>query len=560
MRIMRVTVNEKRRLFRCCLYCRDKRYLLTALVLILFIPALMLQGCLFPALQPGTAPPSQEPPEEEAPPQVALPEKPPPSQGNFTLRYDPNSTLNPITSLSSDNILLCSLMYEPLFILDSYLNAEPLLCESWEMDGEYTFIFEVKPDIAMSDGSFLTAEDVVYTLRQAMRTGLYENRLRDIESVTATGELTVRVDLKKANSRFIYLLDVPIIKNGSIDFNIPPGTGPYIFAGTQFMRLDSFTRHRDFTRLPVMMINLRVCDRNEMAELFDDGELTLLWDDPSDTFEIRLNRLHEKHYYDTTALQFIGFNMRNVALRDPDVRRAVSYSIDRQFITENILPRQALASPLALSPAYRLYDPEWERTILDPLREMSRLLYLSGLEDINDDSFLEYPDGFGGFADFSIDFIVNNANLYKIQIANMIAEALRRTGINITVRELSRDQFMTALETGDFDMYYGEIVLSADFDFSPLLLPGGKLDYGGTGDSEYDEYISDFLFMTTDYGEETAAKRLCDIIRRNAPIVPVVYKRYVVYTPMGAIFGMSPCQSGVFRNFTDWTIDFTMLS
>ena len=529
------------------------------IVLFILLPALALQGCLYSSEPAQVVPVVEEPAVEIDFPAVSPTAPAAPTRGRFTLRYDSSSELNPITSQSSDNILLSSLMYESLFILDSNLSVKPVLCESWANEDEYTYLFKLRPDIAMNDGSLLTAEDVVYTYKQAMRTGRFVNRLRIIDSVTVADDLTVRIELNASNSRFINLLDVPIIKDGSIDSAIPPGTGPYIFSETPNIRLNSFTMYRDFAKLPVLTIYLIECDNNEMAELFDDGVISLLWDDPSDSFDIRLNRLHEKLYYETTALQFLGFNMRSVALRDPDVRRAIGCAIDRQYITEYIMPRQALASTLALSPAYRLYDITWERTILDPLKEMAFHLNYAGLQDFNDDSYLEYPDGSGGYYSFSIDFIVNSENIHKIQVADMIAETLRRNGIDITVRELPPERFMEALQTGNFDMYYGEIILSADFNLSPLLLPG-NLNYGNTGDYEYEQHVSNFLFATTDVGERAAAKRLCEEITRNAPFVPILYKKYVIYMPMGAFTGAAPSQSGVFCNITDWTIDFTMLS
>ena len=533
---------------------------LPVIILVILLIALSLQGCLLSDEPAEDSPAPVEPPVEDEFPIVTPIVITTPTRGRFTLRYDSSSSLNPITSLSSDNILLSSLMYESLFVLDSDLNVEPVLCESWSQEDDYTYIFEIKPDIAMSDGSYLTAEDVVYTLKQAMRIGRFVNRLQIIDSVTAEDDLTVCIVLNMSNSRFTNLLDVPIIKNGSIDSDIPPGTGPYYFSDLPFLRLNSFSMYRDFSNLPIMTIYLIECDNNERAELFDDGVLSLLWDDPSDSFDIRLNRLHEKLYYETTALQYIGFNMRSIALRDQDVRRAIGCAIDRQYIAENIMPRQALASPLALSPAYRLYDVAWEQTsTLSPLREMAYLLDYAGLKDFNNDSYLEYPDRSGGFYSFSIDFIVNSENIHKIQVANIIAETLIRAGFDITVRELPPERFMDALRAGDFDMYYGEIILSADFNLSPLLLPG-SLNYGNTGDYEYEQYVTDFLFAKTDYGEWSAAKRLCSEITRNAPFVPILYKKYVVYMPMGAISGASPSQSGVFHNITGWTIDYTMLS
>ncbi|MCL2152217.1 MAG: ABC transporter substrate-binding protein [Oscillospiraceae bacterium] len=549
--------------------------------------------------------------------------------GKFTLRYDPHNALNPITTLNRDNILLSSLLYESLFVLDGDLQAKPLLCENWSTEDNITFTFEIKPDVAMTDGSSLTANDVVYTLKQAMQKGRYVNRFKTINTIESDGELEVTVILFAPNSRFINLLDVPIIKSGSIDNKIPPGTGPYVFVEAEIRpvvneeevendndandvitnnadsgdeikeaaqtgaeaevdsdsdsdsildisdesaegddddpdiyrtRLERFVPYRDYDRLPIATVYLKECEDSELTELFDDGDLSLLWDDPSDAFELRINRLPEKRFYNTSTLQFVGFNARRGVMKDPDVRRAISCSIDRQYIVDDILAGHlAIPSPLALPSIFWLYDKTWENRNLDPLVEMSLLLDRAYLGDFNDDSFLEISDGFDSYSEFSVDFIVNSENIHRVQIANKIADTLKRYGFNISVRELPWESFLNALDKGNFDMYYGEVVLGADFDLSLLLLPGA-LNYGKTASTDYLPFIEDFLAARTDYEVKYAAKRLCDEIVTLAPFAPVLYKRYAIYFPMGAISGADPSPSGVFRDFTSWTIDVEQLT
>ena len=547
-----------------------KRFLLQIAILLVLVPALLLQGCwlIFPPViepvEPDTSPDTDIDEDNDTVTVFSPPEIPaipvPPKVGRFTLRYDSKSALNPITTLNRDNILLSSLLYESLFVLDGDLNAHPWLCENWSTEDSVTYTFEIKSDIAMHDGSWLTADDVAYSLKQAMSKGRYVSRLRIIHSVASDGELTVTVDLSSANSRFIKLLDVPIIKSGSIDNRTPPGTGPYVFAGDEAMRLNPFSRHRDFLELPVTFVYLRECGDNELTELFDDGELSLLWDDPSDAFEIRINRLPEKHFYNTTTLQFIGFNARRGVMKDPDVRRAVGCSIDRQYIVDNILTgQQAIPAPLALTTTFWLFDKEWERRSLDPLVEMALLLDRAYFADYDDDSFLEIWDGHDGYEKFTADFIVNIENSYRTQAAHKIADTLRRIGFNTVVRELPWENYLKALDGGNFDLYYGEIMLGADFDLSTLLLPGSQLNYGRTGSTEYVPFIDDFMSARTDEDVRYAAKRLCDQITEFAPFVPVVYKQHAIYFPMGAISGAAPSQSTVFYNFKNWKIDLMML-
>ena len=545
----------------------NKKNPLIVMIITLTIAMTAVQGCGIPAIWSSnvadSGQPSVEIVEENVPLTEGVSMSAEPVQAlqraDFKLRYDSESSLNPITGLNSANILLSSLLYEPLFTLGSGFTAVPVICESWSIDedDEMKHTYVIKPDIAMHDGSSLTADDVAYTLNQARQKGRYINRFDNVSSIASDGELTVTIVLKSYNSRFNRLLDIPIIKEGSMDSNVPSGTGPYVLSGVGNKRLERFVQYREFSNLSIPVIFLLECNDSEVMELFDDGEISLLWDDPSGTAALRLNSLFESRYFDTTTLQFIGFNARKAAIRDADVRRAIGCAVNRELITTTIIPGQSLAAPLAISPAYANYSSDWENSSVDPLVEMSALLSRAGMIDSDGDPFLEYPDYSGNYNPLTIDFIVNAENTYKVAASNKIAETLRLSGIDIAVRELPWVQFVAALETGDFDMYYGEAALGADFDFSSLILPKGSLNYGNTGSIDYIPYLGDFLSARTTIGEAEAARLLCNEILYNAPFIPILYKKYAVYTPIGLLVSASPNQSGVFTNVADWDVKLT---
>jgi len=171
------------------------------------------------------------------------------------------------------------------------------------------------------------------------------------------------------------------------------------------------------------------------------------------------------------------------------------------------------------------------------------------------------PDGMGGYRRFTLNFIVNIENSHKLAAVNAIAESLRQFGFDINVRTLPWGDFVNALETGNFDMYYGETLLGADFDFSALLLPGEhNLNFGNTGNTAFLPYIQNFLSAETREEVSHAGEELNLAITQQAPFIPILYKRYAIYSHMGAITGASPTQSGVFHNFHEWTIDLLMLN
>jgi len=582
---------------------------------------ILLQGCWLPNL-PGNNQPAATPemPDISGLLDATQPElEPTLSPGQFTLRYDPDSTMNPITALNRDNIVLGSLLYESLFVLDEFLIAEPLLVESWHTYDYVTFTLEILPDVMMHDGAVMTADDVAYSLRQARNhsQSRHRNKLRNIYNITTDGDTTVTIILNSPNARFTRLLDIPIIRSGTIESNRPPGSGPFVFTSeerivdiitheeelyyyyydeyeTPYIADDDlhdilhyynqpyedqvtetiitetvtmlirFIEYRHFARLPITSIDLLQFDDGEITELFDNGDLSLLWDDPLGAFDIRISRLHEPRLFHTTALQYLGFNANSRVLNNPDVRRAIGLAIDRQYIVDNILssprPGQAVAAPVAINPIFDMYDPSWEIGG-DPLGEMGALLDRAGLYDVTNELFLQMPDGAGGFFSFTLEFIVNIENTHRVETAHWIANNLTLFGIRVNVRELAWPVFVERLQSGNFDLYLGETMLGADFDLSPLLLPGvGYLNFGNTANNMYRPLIDNFLAARTQEEVREAGMELNLAIAQNAPFVPIIFKRHAVYTHMGSIIVATPSQSGVFHNFHNWEIDELMLN
>jgi len=328
-------------------------------------------------------------------------------------------------------------------------------------------------------------------------------------------------------------------------------------------RLLRFTDYRYFAHLPITQIELVHGDDSELTELFDNGEISLLWDDPLGAFDIRINQLHEPRLFNTTSLKYLGFNANSRVLENQDVRRAIGLAIDRQHIVDNIMstprPGQAVAAPLAIHPVFDMYDDSWEIGG-DPLGEMGALLDRAGLYDYDSELFLQMPDGAGGFFSFTLIFIVNIENTQRVETAHWIADTLSHFGIRVSVRELPWADFNRDLQNGNFHMYIGETMLGADFDLSPLLIPGASnLNFGNTASASYRPLIDNFLAAETQEEVSEAGRVLNLAITQNAPFIPILYKRHAIYTHMGTIIAATPSQSGVFHNFQNWEINTLML-
>lgn len=83
--------------------------------------------------------------------------------------------------------------------------------------------------MTFSDGSALTAADVVYSFEQTdLQQKRYWQLHTSVESVTEVDSRTVRVKAYRSDRNIAGLLDFPIVKNGSGTDSLI-GTGRYIY-------------------------------------------------------------------------------------------------------------------------------------------------------------------------------------------------------------------------------------------------------------------------------------------------------------------------------------------
>jgi ABC-type transport system substrate-binding protein len=158
--------------------------------------------------------------------------------------------------------------------------------------------------------------------------------------------------------------------------------------------------------------------------------------------------------------------------------------------------------------------------------------------------------------EINLVFIVCSDSSVKVSAAREIAEDLRSLGISVTLRELSWDDYNTALENGNFDMYYAETRLTADFDLSRLITTGGSLNYGKVYDTSVKQSIEDYLSASDD-DRRMACDLMCQAVAESALITPICFEKQQVLTHRGIVSGVSATQYNIFNCFENWEIDLT---
>ena len=515
------------------------------------------------------------------------------SDAYFGLAWYQNGTLNPVLDNTNINRVLCEALYEGLFEVTSNFTAENVLCESYEGDGT-TFTFTLRGDVTFWSGEPLTAADVVASLEAAHynESSPFYNRLTEVSSIEAVGTNQVRIVLSSPNINFPRLLDIPIYREGSADSSsFADGTGPYrpVEGENQWTLEANENWHGGFLG-SIRHITLVTMTRADTAlSSFQTGDVSLMRASRIDPNPPNVGGSVDTVQTASASLHYLGFNYNDSLLSSAGVRRALSAALSRQSLCETQL--QTFADPAILPVNPQPADSSLSLNMSADPNGAAQLLrealqsdtggssedepsdtedeYTDDEGDYTDDEYTGEGDGSGGESDsgetesggssspsgvgseaetvLSIRLLVNSDNAFKVAAAQQIAASWNALdGVSVTVDAQPYETFVSRLQSGDFDVYYGETQLTADFDLRPLLSSGGSLNYGGySGES----MASAIAAMRS--GDNVVG--FYQTFLEEMPIVPIAFECDQIIIRKGLIDNYQPAPYNAFAGLETWT-------
>lgn len=473
----------------------------------------------------------------------------------FSLNYNSSASLNPYATNDTNNLLISQLVYDNIFELDDDYNLSSRIILEYENTGGSYWTFTVDTSILMHDGTNLTAADVAYSISRAKLSSRYSGRFTYTYGAGAISEDQFVVNLGKADTLFPYLLTIPVVKDGSAGEALPAGTGPYRYVEDADY-VEAFEGHVNYQSLPVDRVYFKeYTEPEDIIMAFEDSYIDLQVTDPSGTANYGYGGNTEKRYYTTTNMHYFGFNASAEFVGNLQYRFCLALAVDREYAADTLMGNGAVASCLPVSPTSPLYDESVAKDLRFDLAMCAQVLDNLGITDMNGDGKREYVE-YSQMKEINIDLIVCSESAGKGDIAKQFAADLASIGVTVTVRELGWSDYQTALSTGDFDMYYAEVKLGADFDLTSLLTKDAALNYGKIEDENYATYISEFL-AADDTTRGQAAYNLYSYIASTTPIIPILFERNEVISHRNVITSMNPTSSNVFYGIENWTITFS---
>jgi ABC-type transport system substrate-binding protein len=388
------------------------------------------------------------------------------TQGYLYLRLNANpTTLDPALIVDVTGGTLAAKLFNGLVRLDDNLDVVPDIAERWEIrDRGTTYIFHLKKGVLFSNGRELTSDDFKYSFVRLLDPGtkspdtwVLERILgareymggmaKTIVGLESAGRYTLIIRLQKPFSPFLKLLTMPAayvvpreeVERWGPDFSTHPvGTGPFVLKEWNHNSTLVFVRNEQYfdEKAKVAGIVYRIIPEDLTAVTeFEVGNLDVIAIPPSEYEKYRNSPKWRPLISSSKGLNtyYLGFNCSRPPFNDINLRKAVSFAIDREKILRTFYEgRGRLAEgpvPDLLrkwpAPGVYPYDPERAMEIID--RE--------------------------GLKNRVINFFVS-ADQDVVDAALVIQHYLKQVGLDVRIKQLEWSAYKAALNKGEADMFW----------------------------------------------------------------------------------------------------------
>ena len=468
----------------------------------------------------------------------------------FSLNCNMNYSFNPLIATNRSNQLVCALVYENMVEVDNNFEAIPNVLTDWSCtEDAKTWYFTIEEGHTFHDGTPVTGKDIRYSLERAINSDRYRGRFSSYQGSGYEGN-KFTVTLGIGDSQFVKLLNIPIIKSGEMDEKRPQGSGPYTY-NEDYTALVAYEGYPDYQNLPIDTVYLKEYSSAEsIISAFDDGIVDVVTNDPSSYTNLGYARTSEIRSFPTTNLHYVQFNMESPLGRYDTIRMAMIYAFDREYFQDALLHGNGVGTPLPMYPTCKDYPSSYAETLKYNLETCRVILENSGLKDYDGDGWMEYMSA---GEDAVLNLIVCSDSSAKTGMCRRFVEDMESIGLKINLRELTWDDYKTALEEGDFDMYYGEVKLRNNFDLTELLDPDSSLNYTRSTSTMYEPYMNNYL-AAADSVRSSLYQSLCEYLAGSGAIISIGFEKQEIIVHRGMIRGLDANLGNPLYNFQNWEI------
>ena len=364
----------------------------------------------------------------------------------FGISADPTQTI-PWLSTSTQSLQVLGQIYSSLLNTDANLQPVAGLSELPKVSEDAkTYTFTLRKGLKFANGSALDSQDVKYTYETIMdpaTKATSASYFASVDRVEAPDPQTVVVKLKAPDASFVSALsnvntsivpsDVPVESLTTT----PVGSGPYVFETRTPNQSITLKRNDDYYQgkpgLPSLQFRV-IADEKAMVSALRTGAVDMAVFDNSVTAKTATAANVKVSTVDQLNFHVLQLRADAPALKDVDVRLALSCAIDRKQVLDTAALGAGKVTGPITSPAYRS-DPDSRPC---PTRDLAKAK-----------DHLAKAGRSGGFT----ITMITSQGLYSTAVdeAQNIQAQLKDIGVTVKLETLDSGEYVQRWLAGDFD-------------------------------------------------------------------------------------------------------------
>lgn len=455
--------------------------------------------------------------------------------------------IQPLDPVERDMMSLYDLVYESLVTIDDDYLPQPGLCEGWEESGNgKTWTFTLRKNITFSDGTPLTARDVVATAQYILdraneentqNPGYYCNLKYFVKSISASGDYTVVVKTAAGRNYWgvLYAMTFPVLPADRVAADNPPGTGPYVisdFSAGSYMWLkanDSWWQ----TRPQVEEIAVTMHDSpNAVIESYEYARVDTAFTRSIAAAQHKSGTSSLALDYRTNQLETVLINHALSPLDSLNMRKALRYLIDPDKIARQVYMGMVERTDTPMIPGTWMYNENLSQYFVTDVEAAKALLEEEGWEDSDEDGILDRLNAKGEKENLHLRIYVYEEpdNNVRVETANLIADMLAQAGISTKVTVMTMTQIQEKLKAASFDLALVSFAMDPCPDPGFLLMKGNTGNYGLYKSDDMTNLCKDLRTQTTRDGYQASLMNIQQRFAEDVPFLCLFYRSGSVLT------------------------------
>jgi peptide/nickel transport system substrate-binding protein len=458
----------------------------------------------------------------------------------FSHRVDPKQ-YNDAYSYDVGAAYLQFMIYDPLVAVDATRNGiVPRIAERWEAsDDLMTYTFYLRHNVTFHDGVKLTSADVKYTLETAIANKYNAfSALGEVSKILAPDDYTIKIILSKPDAAFVEgnflsfrnwfgILPKRLYEGtdwAKNEYNLKPvGSGPFRFVEhvtgsyTKLAANEEYWAGRPYLD---SIVQRYIPEASTAMAAFDAGETdySISQIPFSETPRYMKQQGVTVGFVSTSVPSWLGINVKNPLspqLRDPKVREAIAYAINRTELNKRAW--FGLVDELHSFIDPNFFDWAYNSTAKLPdqdLKKAEELLDQAGLQRGTDGTRFEIH-----LAPFPI--------VGHPEMGIVIKDQLARVGVKVTIDSYDPATWYSKMGKGQFDTWVEQFDVSGDpSSLSSLVITNGTLNYQGYSNPKVDELFTKGQSVKNREVRKVSYQQIQEILREDLPLIPLISYKY----------------------------------